>query len=466
MGGGASPAAWDEAYAAPGVPREPYAELLDVLEHADLRTLCESVAGHLARRGVTFGGETEARPFALCPLPRLLEAAEWDRLAAGLEQRVRALNAFVTDAYGPRRIVAAGLLTDEEIEAAEGYEPDLMGSFPAGPAPVAVAGLDVVRDPEGELLVLEDNLRTPSGYAYAAAAREALEATLPGVPRAPRAFAEEMLPALGAALRAAAPDPEDASIVVLTDGPASSAYYEHAQIARRLGVPLVTLASLELRGRELHLRDAGGMGRRVDVVLRRCDEDRLRDDRGALTPAAELLLEPWRTGQVAVLNAFGTGVGDDKVIHAHVEEMIGLYLGEEPLVRSVETFALGRDPHAVAAVLAAPEDFVVKPRGGQGGHGVVVGTQASAEDLAALAGALRADPRGWVAQRIVPLSQMPTVVDGGWAVRHVDLRPFVVSSPTATLAAPGGLTRVAGQPGSLVVNSSQDGGGKDTWVLP
>jgi uncharacterized circularly permuted ATP-grasp superfamily protein len=146
--------------------------------------------------------------------------------------------------------------------------------------------------------------------------------------------------------------------------------------------------------------------------------------------------------------------------------MIGLYLGEEPLVRSVPTFALGRDPGAVSAVLAAPEDFVVKPRGGQGGHGVVVGTQASAADLAAIAGALRADPRDWVAQRIVPLSQMPTVVDGGWAARHVDLRPFVVSSPTATLAAPGGLTRVAGQPGSLVVNSSQDGGGKDTWVLP
>ncbi|MEA2228854.1 MAG: hypothetical protein QOF04_2484, partial [Solirubrobacteraceae bacterium] len=258
---------------------------------------------------------------------------------------------------------------------------------------------------------------------------------------------------------------DEPSIVVLSDGPESSAWWEHAEAARRLGVPVVTLRDLERRGAGLEARLPDGRRRPVDVVYRRCDEDRLRDERGRLTPVAEALLQPCLAGTLAVVNAFGTGVGDDKLVHAHVEDMIRFYLGEEPLLEAVPTLDLGGDDRR-DDVLASLRDFVVKPRMGHGGVGVVVCAHADEADLARLRRELVADPGGYVAQPTVAISHHPTVVDGGrLEPRHVDLRPFVFSTPTSAAALPGGLTRVAWDAGALVVNSSQNGGAKDTWVL-
>jgi uncharacterized circularly permuted ATP-grasp superfamily protein len=446
---------YDEVHAAPGVPRPHYAALLERLDGADLPGVRARVDASLSAGGVTFGPE----PFAVDPIPRLLAPGEWATLAAGLEQRVRALNAFVADAYGARRIVAEGILPAAVLDGAEGFEPDLAGRLPPGAPPIGVAGLDVVREPGGALLVLEDNLRTPSGLAYAVAARHAVAEALGLDEPDP----EGSFTLLGNALRATVP--EDAGtepcLVVLTDGPGGAAHWEHAEVARRLAAPLVTLDDLEPRGGGLALRDGG---RRVDVVYRRSDEDRVRDDDGALTPVAALLLEPWTAGRVGVVNAFGTGVADDKLVHAHVEDMVRLYLGEEPLVESVPTIDLGADG-ALDEVLADLRAHVIKPRLGHGGHGVVVCGHAEEEDLRRVEADLRADPGGYIAQRTVTLSVHPTVVgDGPPEPRHVDLRPFVLAGADWCTTAPVALTRVAWDAGALVVNSSQDGGGKATWV--
>jgi uncharacterized circularly permuted ATP-grasp superfamily protein len=328
-----------------------------------------------------------------------------------------------------------------------------------------VAGLDLVRGAGGALEVLEDNLRTPSGLAYAAAARDVLDSRLPLRPPSNRRSLARMLDLLGDALRAADPGGGgDPSIVLLSDGPSNSAWFEHRVIARELGLPIVTLADLEPHEGGLQAR-IGGSPRPVDVVYRRTDEDRLRDEAGRPTALAEVLLDPVRNGQLACVNALGAGVGDDKLVHAYVEQMISFYLGEEPLVASVPTLDLGR-PEVLEEVLDDLGAFVVKPRGGFGGHGVVVCGHADEDTCEALRAALRNAPSGHIAQRTVSLSRLPTVVGPGrLEPRHVDLRPFTFSGRGSTRTLPGGLTRVAVEEGALVVNSSQDGAAKDTWVL-
>jgi uncharacterized circularly permuted ATP-grasp superfamily protein len=456
---------YDEAFTAPGEPRPHYAELIAALDATDLWALRETVNRRVAEAGVVFRTERQTNAFLIDPVPRLIDAEEWAALAAGLAQRVRALNAFVIDAYAARRVVAAARMPADVIDSAEGYERDLRGALPPGP-PVGIAGLDVVRTHEGELQVLEDNLRTPSGYTYVSAAREALTHALPaGVP-AREPVRRPLLEQIGRVLRDAAPPGVDESlVVVLSDGPGGSAWFEHSRVAERLGVPVVTLDEVERHGDCLFLRDEGNRLRQVDVVYRRNDEDRLRDEDGRLTAVAEAVLEPWTRGRLAVVNAFGTGVGDDKLVHAYVEEMIRFYLDEEPLLTSVPTLHLGRDEDR-DAVLSALERFVVKPRHGHGGGGVVVCAHADEGDLRRLREEIAASPDEFIAQPTVALSHHPTVVPGGrLEPRHVDLRPYVFASSAAVEVVPGGLTRVAWDPGALVVNSSQNGGAKDTWVL-
>ena len=331
--------------------------------------------------------------------------------------------------------------------------------------PVGISGLDIVRGPDGVLHVLEDNLRTPSGFTYAVAARNAVRPALNGAVPEPEPIAEPLFALLHSVLAAAAPEGSDAAAVVLSDGPSGSAWYEHAETARLLGVPVVTLDDLEHSGDRLVMRAEDGRRAPVDVVYRRCDEDRLRDEGGALTPVGEALLEPWLAGRVAVVNGFGTGVGDDKLVHAYVEEMVRFYLGEEPLIEAVPTLEPAR--HGVLDdVLADLRSFVVKPRMGHGGKGVVICAHAPDEELERLRAELTARPSDYVAQPIVLLSEHPTIVDSGrLEPRHVDLRPFVFSTAAAVRSLPGGLTRVAWDPGALVVNSSRNGGAKDTWVL-
>jgi uncharacterized circularly permuted ATP-grasp superfamily protein len=450
---------YDEAFVRPGVPRRHYAALIDALEACGPGDLGRHVARAAAHRGVTFGEEQDA--WLIDPVPRVLTAGEWRDLEAGLIQRVRALDAFVADAYGARRIVAEGVMPDRVIESASYYEPALAGA--RLPRPVAIAGLDVVRDLDGRFRVLEDNVRTPSGIAYAVAARELMRTRLPEPAEGLRGI-DDAFALLSATLRAAAPAGRShPAPVVLTDGPENSAWWEHCTIAERLRVPLVELADLDVAGDGLYAR-TDGRSQRVDVVYRRTNEDRLIGTDGRPTSVGAVLHEPWRRGQVGVVNAFGVGVADDKLAHSYVEDMIRFYLGQEPLVRSVHTYDLSK-PDVLEEVLARVDELVIKPREGSGGHGILVGPHAQDGDRAATADDLRSRPDGYVAQELVRLSRHPTVVDGRLEPRHVDLRAFVFLAGEHAAALAGGLTRVALDAGALVVNSSQNGGAKDTWVL-
>ncbi len=450
----------------PGVvAHEDTPSLVDAaLAGRDLVQLAEEVTGRLRRRGVTFGSGPTGEEFRVDPVPRVISAADWEPLAAGLAQRVRALNRFVADVYGAQRIVEAGVVPARAIATAEYFEPALVGLDPAPRTWIPVAGLDVVREPDGEFKVLEDNVRTPSGLTYAIAARDALAESLPrpaGVEVRPLDPAYDLL---GRTLAAAAPDGVgDPVVVVLGDGPQNAAAYEHKTIARRLGLPLLVPSDLSVRGGRLFAR-VDGRTARVDVVYRRTDLDRLYDPAGEPTPLGEILLAPWRAGRLGLVNAFGTGVADDKLIHAYVEDIVRFYLGEEPLLRSVPTYDPG-EPDQLAMILERVAELVIKPRGGQGGVGVVVCPHARPEDVDRVAAALAADPEQYIAQEMVILSRQPTVCDGRLEPRHVDLRPFVLARGEEIDVIPGGLTRVAFDAGALVVNSSQNGGAKDTWVL-
>jgi uncharacterized circularly permuted ATP-grasp superfamily protein len=440
--------------------------LHETLDSLDLRQLCQSVGDDARARGVCFGDADAPQEFHIDPIPRLIEAAQWAELSAGVVQRVRALDLFVRDVYGERRIVRDGVVPERAITGANHHEPLLDGMGPQIGSWITVAGLDVVRDSDGAFKVLEDNLRTPSGIAYAVATREVLAAHLPmpdGLRVRPLgdAFA-----ALGRALHAAAPASagERPFVVLLSDGSRNSAYYEHSALARALELPLVLAEQLSVKGERLYARLPDGSQRTVDVVYRRTDEDRLHDDAGELTHVARLLLEPVLAGTLACVNAFGTGVADDKLLHAYVEQMVRYYLGEQPLLRSVPTYDPAQ-PETLQMILDRIDELVIKPRSGHGGYGVVIAPHARREDVRKAADELAADPEAFVAQETVMLSRHPTVVDGALAPRHVDLRPFAISSAEHVHVVPGGLTRVAFGEGALVVNSSQNGGSKDTWVL-
>jgi uncharacterized circularly permuted ATP-grasp superfamily protein len=430
------------------------------LDTADLEALRARAEERLHRSGVTFG----ARPFAVDPVPRLIAGDEWAPLRAGIVQRVRALEAFVTDAYGERAIVRAGRLPARVLEGADHYEPDLIGLRPPG-GWIGVAGLDLLRRPEGSFAVVEDNVRTPSGAGYLLAAREAVDAALGWAPAERADVRDAVLDGLRAALRAVVPPGvERPFAVLLSDGPANAASWEHRLLADRLALPLVHLDELELRGTRLYARRPAGHARPVDVVYRRTDEDRLRDATGHLTPVAAKLLPAWRAGTLGLVNAFGAGVADDKLAHAYVADMVRFYLSEEPLLPSVGTYDLG-DERVRADALSRLDELVVKPRGGYGGSGVVVCARAEPDERERAARALRVWPEAHVAQETVWFSRHPTVVDGELQPRHVDLRPFAYRAGDDVAVVPGGLTRVAFTAGEMVVNSTRGGGAKDTWVL-
>jgi uncharacterized circularly permuted ATP-grasp superfamily protein len=453
---------YDEAFVSSGVPRAEYAAVLEALYGQDLGELARAVEQAAARRAVSFG-EGDDTAFVLDPVPRILTAGEWRELEAGLIQRVRALDAFVADAYGDQRIVTAGVVPAYVIESAEYHEAALAGTGER--MRLAIAGLDVVRDHQGRFLVLEDNVRTPSGVAYALAARELVDACL-RPPVDGRRSLDDAWQLVGGALRAAAPGGagDDTLVAVLSDGPDNTAFWEHRAIADHLGLALVAIEDLDAGADGLYAR-VDGRRARVDVVYRRTTEDRLTGDDGRPSAVGEVLLGPWQRGQVGLVNPFGAGVADDKLAHAYVEDMVHFYLGQEPLVGSVHTYDLAV-PAVRDEVLSRVDDVVIKPREGSGGHGVLIGPHADEPDRADTADDVRARPEGYVAQEVVRLSRHPTVIDGTLAPRHVDLRAFVFLAGDEATVLPGGLTRVALDAGALVVNSSQNGGAKDTWVLP
>lgn len=447
----------DEAFLPDGEPRPHYASVLDQLAATDLRALRERVTRRVAETGCSFGSE----PFVIDPVPRILTADEWAVLAAGVRQRARALEAFAHDLYGERRSV--GTAVPERVLAGAGHlEPG--AEELAAATYVGVGGFDLVRDGDGTFRVLEDNLRTPSGPAYVLTARHAVAGEL-DLPECldPSGPVRDLL--LGA-LRAAAPGRGgggEPDVVLLSDGEANTAWWEHRRLAELLEVPVVTLGELALDGDRL-VRRAGERRIGVDVVYRRTNEDRLRAPDGSPTAVGELLERPLRRGAVACVNAFGAGVGDDKLVYPYVPELIRTLLGEEPLLGQIRTYDL-LDEQDRARALDGIQRLVVKPRDEYGGRGVTICPHARPEDVRAAARAIADAPGTWIAQECVVFSRHPTVVGGRLEPRHVDLRPFAVVAGGAAEVVPGGLTRVALAEDALVVNSSQGGGAKDTVVL-
>jgi len=456
---------FDEAFSSTGTPRAHARAGIEAVARADPADLPGRVSRSLQRAGVRFSSIEGDPEFYVDPVPRVITASDWAPVKRGLAQRVRALNAFIADVYGDQRIVAEGVIPREVVTSADFYEPAMRAVKPSNGVWIGVSGLDLVRDQDGEWLVLEDNVRTPSGFAYLHATRRALLEHIAVPPDATPRPLDGEVDLLADALRAAAPESARGrrapQAAVLTDGEHNSAYWEHAWLSRQLGIPLVTPDELEVLDGALWLRARGlREPRRIDVIYRRTNADRLDSDVG------RLLIEPVKRGTLGLVNQYGTGVADDKLTHAYVEQMIRFYLGEEPVLRSVPTYDLAQ-PDQLEEALDVFDQLVLKPRAGHGGVGVLIAPHAEREDIEATRAEVIADPKAWIAQRMVMLSTHPTVVDGGrLAPRHIDLRPFVFLGEGATpRVLPGGLTRVARSEGALIVNSSQNGGAKDTWVM-
>lgn len=467
---------FDEVFAPGGMPRE----FSGALAHELARLGPEQLAAAGRRRdaifmqqGITFDatgeeGPVKDRPFPLDLVPRIIPAAEWDVITRGLEQRIRALNHFVDDVYHGREIVREGIVPWELVVSRSHFARAVHGIRPPGGVYCHVAGCDLVRDRDGSWKVLEDNVRTPSGISYVLENRVAMTRLVPQLFRHYRVRPVEQYPQLLlAALRAVAPAGDrEAVVVVWTPGPSNSAYFEHAFLARQMGVELVEASDLVVRDDLLYMRTTSGLAR-VHAVYRRLDDDfvdplEFRPDSLLGVPG---LVRAYRAGTVAVANAFGTGVADDKAIYHYVPDMIRFYLGEDPVLDNVRTYLL-RDPEQLEYVLDRLDQLVVKPTGESGGKGVVIGPTTGEEELVAVARAIRAAPEKWIAQEVVHLSTVPTAgVDGVLQPRHVDLRPFAVFAGDTLDIIPGGLTRVALVQGSMIVNSSRGGGSKDTWVL-
>ena len=448
----------DDAIDAEGEPRPEARAALEAVMRHDPGRLMTDVHDGCAHAGIDFATVDGESGFHVDPVPRVISGPEWAELEAGLAQRLRGLNAFVADAYGERAIVEAGVVPERVLTDAEFHEPAAAALRPPGGLWIGVAGLDLVRGADGRMLVLEDNTRTPSGIGYAIGTRAQLAARLEIAPQdAPRPL-DDAIGLLAATLRSAAPEAAggEPRIAVVTDGAENSAIWEHRFLASGLGVGIHTPDDLELRGAHLYVRDGGP---RIDALYRRTDDSRMDSAIG------KLLREPLTAGTLGCVNVPGTGVADDKLAHAYVEDMIRFYLDEEPLLPSVRTFDLQRDD-ALAEALDRIDELVIKPRGGYGGVGVVIGPHAEPADVERTREDVASNPAGYVAQELVMLSTHPTVVDGRLAPRHVDLRPFAfLRADGEVRVMPGGLTRVALDAGALVVNSSQNGGNKDTWVM-
>jgi len=416
--------------------------------------------------GITYAHDGREAPFPFDLLPRLIAHADWQRMRAGLEQRVRALDLFLADVYGPRQAVADGVIPHRLIASCAGHMLEMAGIVPPHGRWVHWAGIDLVRDAHGEWRVLEDNLRTPSGLSYVVQNRAFMRRVFPeafaGFDVEPVDHAPLLL---RDALCAAAPgDADDPCIALLTPGPFNSAYYEHTFLAQQMGALLVEGRDLIVRDRRVWVKTSTGH-ERVDVIYRRIDDAYL--DPVCLRAESLLgvpgLIEVLRAGNVAVCNAPGSGVADDKAVYAYVPDLIRYFLGEEPLLGQVPTYLPEREDER-RHVLANLERLVVKAVDGAGGYGILIGPHSTPEERQVFARRIEANPRGYVAQETVALSRAPVYLDGRFRARHIDLRPFIAYG-RAPVAVPGGLTRVALRDGSLVVNSSQGGGSKDTWVL-
>jgi uncharacterized circularly permuted ATP-grasp superfamily protein len=468
-------AAFDEMNGLGGEVRPAYAFLAqwlndvrpDVLEHR------RREAELLFRRiGITFAvyGEANAQerliPFDV--IPRILAAGEWDRLRKGLEQRVKALNLYLKDIYSKRECLRAGIVPEDLVFQNPVFRPEMNGQRVPHDIYLHVAGIDIVRDDADTFYVLEDNARTPSGVSYMLENREIMMRLFPDLFARHRVAPVDHYPdELLASLKSVAPEtaPREPTVVLHTPGIYNSAYYEHSFLADKLGVELVEGSDLFVKNSIVYMRTTEGP-KRVDVIYRRIDDDFI--DPLTFRPDSALgvagLMSAYAAGNVTLANAVGTGIADDKAIYSYMPEVVKFFLGEEPILKNVPTWRCREEEH-LKYVLDNLEDLVVKEVHGSGGYGMLIGPTADKAAIAAFRTKLKLDPKGFIAQPTLALSTCPTFVDSGVAPRHVDLRPFVLTGRDKVRIVPGGLTRVALKEGSLVVNSSQGGGIKDTWVL-
>ncbi|WP_238412119.1 circularly permuted type 2 ATP-grasp protein [Saccharothrix deserti] len=462
--------AYDEMFEEDSSVRSAYRTLYESIAPsrvADLTARAEALDRAFVDQGITFSLSGQERPFPLDLIPRVLTASEWSKLERGIVQRVRALEMFLADIYGDAQIVRDGVLPRRLITSCEHFHREAALINPPNGVRIHVAGVDLVRDEVGTFRVLEDNLRCPSGVSYVMENRRTMARVFPDLfaRHRVRSVGDYAVHLLRALRNAAAPNAADPNVVVLTPGVANSAYFEHSLLARQMGVELVEGRDLFCRDNLVYLRTTEGE-RQVDVIYRRIDDDFL--DPVHFRPDSVLgvagLLNAARAGNVVIANAVGNGLADDKLVYTYMPEIVQYYLGEKPLLPNVDTFRCWL-PEECAHVLDHLDELVVKPVEGSGGYGIVFGPQASVRELNGLRRTIKANPRGWIAQPVVQLSTVPTKVGDRLAPRHVDLRPFAVNDGNSIFVLPGGLTRVALPEGSLVVNSSQGGGSKDTWVL-
>ena len=466
--------AWDELFDRKGQPHEHCRALvqwlgqMDVGEFQERRQNAELV---FINQGITFSVYSDRRgvekifPFDLMPRP--VAAQEWQLLESGLLQRIKAINLFLYDVYHDRRILREGVVPEELVLNSKCYRPEMIGFDPPGKQYVHVVGTDLIRDTNGQFLVLEDNGRTPSGVSYVLENRVVMKKVFPQLFQQCKVRRVEDYPQqLRSALLSVAPPSagDSPTIVLLTPGSFNSAYFEHSFLARNMGIELVMGPDLFVYDDKVYLKTTHGP-KRVDIIYRRLDDDFLDPTvfRADSLLGVPNLMKAYRAGNVTLANAVGTGVADDKAIYPFVEDMIRFYLSEEPILKNVPTYICAR-PADRLYVLDHLEELVVKAVNESGGYGMLMGPSSTAEKRAEFREKILANPRNYIAQPVVTLSTSPTWTDEGLAPRHVDLRPYIVSG-TTNWVLPGGLTRTALVKGSLVVNSSQGGGSKDTWVM-
>ncbi len=466
---------FDEMFAQDGTVRPAYAgyrEWYEAQDQALLRRKGAEAEGFFRSTGITFNvygddaGEERLIPFDM--VPRIVTAREWRRLSRGIEQRVRALNAFLHDIYHRQEIIRAGRVPQRLIADNDAFLPQMIGLVPPGGIYTHIVGIDLVRTGPDDFMVLEDNARTPSGVSYMLENRETMMAMFPELFSKLSVRPVQDYPRrLAKSLAACAPDCAGSRpvVAVLTPGIYNSAYFEHAFLADQMGAELVEGSDLRVIGGRVAMRTTRGY-QPIDVLYRRVDDEYL--DPLSFNPASALgvpgIMDVYRAGRITIANAPGTGIADDKAIYSFMPEIVEFYTGEKPLLSNVPTWRCS-EPDSLAYVLDNLAELVVKEVHGSGGYGMLIGPTSSKKEIAAFAQKLRAKPDNYIAQPTLALSTVPIFTRAGLAPRHVDLRPFVLVSPKGIEITPGGLTRVALKKGSLVVNSSQGGGTKDSWVL-
>ena len=465
--------AFDEMFEAPGKPREHYRALFEALLEMpaeELNGKKQTADLSFLHQGITFTvyGREEGteRIFPYDLLPRIVTAAEWARIERGLTQRITALNLFLKDIYHEGRILNDGVVPREMVYSCRHFRRQMRGLQVPRDIYIAVVGTDLIRLPSGEFVVLEDNLRVPSGVSYMMTNRRVMKRIFPALyQNCGVRPVDQYGQALLSTLRALAPNARsEPAIVLLTPGVFNSAYFEHTYLARQMGIELVEGRDLVVHDNFVYMRTTAGL-RRVDVIYRRIDDDFIDPlvFRSNTILGVPGLFNAYRAGNVALANAVGTGVADDKAIYAYVPKIIRYYLNEEPVLNNVETFLMTDDAER-AHVLENLEKYVVKAVGESGGYGMLIGPHSTVAQREEFRARILDNPRNYIAQPTILLSRAPCYLDGGVEARHVDLRPYILYGERVTIV-PGGLTRVALQRGSLVVNSSQGGGSKDTWVL-